>query len=210
MIRRSVIIGLLLVIAMVSRATAQQLLTKQVNLVEMTDHSGYILHGRILDCRQEADPQYANITVRTVRMAVMTNVRGGSGRVFMFHEYVERPRIRRFDKTEPAARGKTTDRKYRPGEELVLFLYRESKYGLTSPVGAQQGTFRVVRNRAGQAWAANAINNAGLFQDVAGAAQQSGMKLSAAEQGIAASGAGPVELKSFLSLVNRFASRRTK
>ncbi len=209
MIRRSVVVLMLLLAAMGARA--QEMLTRQVGLAEITDRSAFILHGRILECVQERHAQYPNITVRKVTMRVLASMRGvPPERVFTFREYVESPRMRHLGKTEAVGRSKVLDRTYRPGEEVVLFLHGESKYGLTSSVGAKQGTFRVSRNRAGQAWAANGVNNAGLFQDVSVAAQQSGLKLSAAEQALVAKNTGPAEFKTFLSLVSRLAARRAK
>lgn len=50
------------------------------------------------------------------------------------------------------------------GEELVLFLYGESRSGLTSPVGFGQGKFSVVRDKEGRAVATNAFGNRHLFE----------------------------------------------
>lgn len=35
---------------------------------------------------------------------------------------------------------------YRPGEEVVLFLHKDSSAGFTSPVGLSQGRYRIVRH----------------------------------------------------------------
>lgn len=53
-----------------------------------------------------------------------------------------------------------------------------SQYGLTSPVGLQQGRFRITRDSMGQAMAANGNENLRLFEATEQRAQARGMKLS--------------------------------
>jgi hypothetical protein len=102
--------------------------------------------------------------------------------------------------------GKYSTAEYQVGQELVLFLYPESQYGLTSPVGAGQGRFRVLRDASGGALIVNEAGNRGLFENVAASAKQSGVTLSGAEQRMLAR-PGPVELSTFLGLAKRFATR---
>ena len=39
---------------------------------------------------------------------------------------------------------------YRQGDEIVIFLYPESKVGVTSPVGGDQGLFKVMATQEGK------------------------------------------------------------
>ena len=54
---------------------------------------------------------------------------------------------------------------YVPGEDVILFLYKESEYGLTSPVGMSQGKFNFVGDGESSAsqMIVNSINNNGLL-----------------------------------------------
>jgi hypothetical protein len=210
MIRRPLIWLLFALLALGSSVTAQQLFTRQLNLAQLAERAEFIVHGRVVDARQMPHPDYPNIIVRKVTVAVLTNVRGAPVRVFTFLEYVDRPRIRRPSRGESFSPNKARDNAYRPGHEVVVFLYARSRYGLTSPVGAQQGSFRVLQDRSGRKAVVNGVNNAGVFDNVAAAAQIDAMKLSVAEQSLTTVESGPVDLKAFLALVTRFASRRAK
>ena len=75
-----------------------------------------------------------------------------------------------------------------------------SELGLSSPVGHEQGTFRIQSDAQGNKYIANGYGNAGIFSGVAGDAAQSGVTLSTSERETAAK-KGPVELDHFLKLV---------
>lgn len=64
---------------------------------------------------------------------------------------------------------------YRVGEEVVLFLTRESRLGLCSPVGLYQGKFSV-RRRGNRISVRNALYNAGLFKRVEPQAFETGTR----------------------------------
>jgi hypothetical protein len=51
---------------------------------------------------------------------------------------------------------------YAAGQKYLLFLYAPDKWGLTSPVGAVQGSFAVHAFPSGEEVAVNGINNLGL------------------------------------------------
>ena len=52
---------------------------------------------------------------------------------------------------------------FRAGDEVVLFLYRESAQGLSSPVGLGQGRFRVLKDKQGRKLALNDFGNRNLM-----------------------------------------------
>ncbi len=210
MIRRPLIWLLLALLALDSSVTAQQLFTRKLNLAQLAERAEFIVHGRVVEARQMPHPDYPNIIVRKVTVAVLTNLRGAPVRVFTFLEYVDRPLKRRSSRGESFLPNKARDNAYRPGQEVVVFLYARSRYGLTSPVGAQQGSFRVMQDRSGRKAVVNGVNNAGVFENVAAAAQSRGMKLPAAEQSLTRVESGPADLKAFLALTSRFASRRAQ
>jgi hypothetical protein len=61
--------------------------------------------------------------------------------------------------------------RYAEGEEVILFLYGESRHGLTSPVGFAQGKFSVVRDKQGQRRALNGLGNRHLFEGLSAEAK---------------------------------------
>jgi len=52
------------------------------------------------------------------------------------------------------------------GEEVLLLLYPESGAGFSTPMGLDQGRFRIVMGDDGEAAAVNGNGNEGLFDDV--------------------------------------------
>lgn len=56
---------------------------------------------------------------------------------------------------------------YQHGEEVLVFLHGDSAIGFTSPVGLQQGAFRVVSDASGSKKLINGVGNRGLFQKMA-------------------------------------------
>jgi hypothetical protein len=55
--------------------------------------------------------------------------------------------------------------RFRPGEEVILFLYGESASRLTSPVGLGQGKFTVYTDKDGRRRAVNGFGNRNLFRE---------------------------------------------
>jgi hypothetical protein len=54
--------------------------------------------------------------------------------------------------------------RFTPGERVVLFLYPESRLGLTSPVGLGQGRLSILRDKQGQDVAASPLGNRELLR----------------------------------------------
>jgi hypothetical protein len=62
--------------------------------------------------------------------------------------------------------------RFETGEDVILFLYDDSRLGLTSPVGMLQGKFRVHTDKNGEKLATNGTGNRGLFQNLSIEAQE--------------------------------------
>ncbi len=62
--------------------------------------------------------------------------------------------------------------RYREGEEVILFLYGDSRSGFTSPVGFGQGKFSVIRDKHGAHLALNAYGNRGLMERLSTRAEE--------------------------------------
>ncbi len=98
-------------------------------LLQLTQKAGYIFSGTVLSV-ERVQPKALD-EVATVRVTFRVNqaVRGVASRqVFSIREW--------------AGLWDSGDR-YRPGQQVVLFLYRPSKLGLTSPVNGNFGRFKL-------------------------------------------------------------------
>lgn len=66
----------------------------------------------------------------------------------------------------PDGRGFTGLPVYSVGEHRLLLLYPDGASGRTSPMGLDQGSFRLVHGRDGTMFAVNGRSNQGLFRDI--------------------------------------------
>lgn len=170
--------------------------SRSVNLAEMTSHAGRVVHGRVVEVREGVHPQHQHLAVTWVKVQVVEMLKGGAAREVTFMQY-----------------GNSTNHyvahlpKYSVGEEVVLFLYPESKLGLTSPVGQGQGKFAVQTDtRSGQRVLLNEHLNHALFARLDAAKAKTKLGLTAAEREAIAqprTGAG-MEVATFRSLVRKF------
>ncbi|MBL8203413.1 MAG: hypothetical protein JNM09_04230 [Blastocatellia bacterium] len=174
--------------------------SRSVNFAEMTSHAGRIVHGRVVEVRDGVHPLQEHLAVTFIKVQVVEMLKGGAAREVTFMQY-----------------GNSTNQylvhqpKYQVGEEVVLFLYPESKLGLTSPVGQGQGKF-VVRHdpRSGQRMLLNEHLNRALFARLDAARVSSKLALTTTEREAVVkpegrAGAG-VDVTTFRSLVRKFAA----
>jgi len=170
--------------------------TLPVNLAEMTANAGWVVHGRVAEVRIGRHPEYNNIQVTFITLDVIEMLKGSASRQFTFMQFSGgNGTVHNFHLPQ-----------YTVGEEVVLFLYPESRYGFTSPIGEGQGKFLVRDDpRRGQRALVNEQNNLALFENLDVAKLQSRLALSKAERGLMAQRSGAVELDSFRSLVRKLA-----
>jgi len=169
---------------------------RQVNLTELAQRAQIIVQGRVVDVRYEALPGYPNIPTVLVTLQVERLLRGSAQQRFTFRQYLP----------GPAGLPRTGKRGYLVGQRLLLFLPNPSQYGLSSPLGREQGTFSILRDQANREVVANGFNNAGLFRNVAEEASKAGASLSPEHQRLVAVRQGPVPLDDFVSLTRHLAS----
>jgi len=104
---------------------------KQVTLQRLSSSAGYIFVGRVKSVQYIAATS-GHVPSVKVRFQVEQGLRGvRSGSVLTIRQWAGL-----WDAGE----------RYRAGERLLLFLYRPSKLGLTSPVAGAQGRFVLDRN----------------------------------------------------------------
>lgn len=98
----------------------------------LTHQSGYIFAGTVVSVDRVAPKSADSLAVMRVTFRVDQAIRGvRAGQLFAIHEWT--------GLWESGTR-------YRVGEHLLLFLYRPSRLGLTSPVGGAFGRFPMDNN----------------------------------------------------------------
>lgn len=102
----------------------------QVSLEKMTRSAGKIVAGRCVGIKMGFHPQYQNVKATYVTLEVFDVLKGDVVPQLAFMQF---------------GHGRETPEtpSYKEGEEIVLFLYPESQYGFTSPVGGHQGRFEL-------------------------------------------------------------------
>jgi hypothetical protein len=95
----------------------------------LTRNSGYIFDGTVLSVEPVAETDPGSVATVQITFRVEQAIRGvRNGQVLAVREW---------------AGLWTSGDRYRPGERLLLFLYKPSKLGLTSPVGGPLGRFPI-------------------------------------------------------------------
>jgi hypothetical protein len=171
-----------------------QLMVLPVNLTYLARRADIIVQGRVTEVRYESLPGYSNIPTVEVTLNVENMVRGPAGGTYTFREILLGPQA------------KTGKQGYLVGQRLFLFLPAPSQYGLSSPIGIEQGRFRIARGPSGSETVANELGNAGLFKNVELDASKAGAQLSTQQLRMATVQRGPVALDDFVSLVKRLTS----
>jgi hypothetical protein len=177
--------------ALAAPARAQQgALTAQVDLARMVDESENVVLARVTSVVAEKHPQFQNLDTVVVTLQVIEPLKGTPGATLSFRQYV-------FD-----IHDLETKLEYRIGEEVVLMLRRPSQYGLTSPVGLEQGRFHVERDAANNRMVTNGMDNAGLFGTVNQTSPGLQARLSPAlQQLVSEHHSGPISYDQFKTLV---------
>jgi len=153
--------GLLLALMSPARAS----LVRPVNLEELARSAAKIVHGRCVDVAVETDPSLGQAVTR-VTIAVTRQVKGRDGRRLTFRVLGDR------EERADEPRSEDGVPRFRRGEELILFLYGESRSGLTSPVGFGQGKFAVRTDKRDRRLAVNARSNEGLLRNLSPGAEE--------------------------------------
>ena len=129
---------------------------KLLTLEQMVKRAEVVFVGRCLTSTEQDDPQIGQ-TVTVIEFDVVKALKGELGATHTLKQY--------------GGTGEGTSHRiagmpiYSPGEDVILFLYGESQYGLASPVGFSQGKFTFVRDEesASPPMIVNSINNNGLL-----------------------------------------------
>lgn len=162
-------------------------------LDQLSQEAATIVRGHIVSATVEPHPQFKNLTTVVIAMDVDSTLKGAPSRTLQFRQYIWDIR----DQFDAAG--------YKKGQELLLLLGPVSQYGLTSPVGLEQGRFVISRDSSGKAKAVNGAGNVGLFASVEQRARQQGVQLSPkARTLLRTSKAGPVPLDALEDAIRTF------
>lgn len=194
--RSRLLLKLLLVIAAAipNAAQAQRgALTHARALDQLTDEADVIVRGHVISANVEPHPQFSNLMTVLVSLHVEETLKGSPRESLQFRQYIWDLR----DQLDAA--------RYRKGQELLLLLGPASRYGLTSPVGLEQGRFRIQRDAKGTAVAINGRANHELFHSTEARARARGIKLSARQTALLRqTKPGPVSLPDLEGAIRLF------
>ena len=129
----------------------------QVNLAQLAERADKIFVGRCLSSESKVDPRIKKV-VTVSAFAVEEKLKG---------RLEDEITIKQYGGTTPSLSNRIAGiPEYAPGERVILFLYEESRYGLTSPVGLAQGKFVFVQDKhhPSKTMVINGLNNKGLFK----------------------------------------------
>jgi hypothetical protein len=188
---------LLAVVACLAAAPAvaqRGAITLPRNLDELTDRAQDIVRGTVVEARVEKHPELANLDTVVVTLRVRETLKGGAQGSYTFRQYIWDVR----DRYDAAG--------YRKGQEVLMLMNAPSRYGLTSPVGMQQGRFSIRRDRSGRALAMNGTGNARLFERLAAAPARAQAALSPQQASLVAKHrAGPLAVEDLTALIRAYA-----
>jgi hypothetical protein len=159
----------------------------------MAQQAQTIVRGHVASARIEPHPQFPHLRTVVVTLNTGRVLKGTAEATYTFRQFIWDAR----DAADAAG--------YRKADELLLFLNPVSQYGLTSPVGSEQGRFRIERDAQGNARARNGRGNAGLFNQVAGKANARGIALSPRAQSMMTQPAGRATLESLEDAIQALA-----
>ncbi|HVR75002.1 MAG TPA: hypothetical protein VMT52_11745 [Planctomycetota bacterium] len=193
----AIVIALFLAIA----APLGAALVLEVGFVTLERKAGSIFHGRCIAKKEVEDGNPVPFTEYTFEVlgAVkgMKDPRGKDLETITFrHAGVRTGRVRDDGTEEAPIRWGIPEHEI--GDELVLFLTRESRGGLCSPVGLSQGKFRVIK-KDGKAFVENPRGDT-LFREAGAAAFE---PLERGEAAALASAERTIELSCFLGLCRK-------
>jgi hypothetical protein len=123
-------VAFLMVLALSSHSKSMTVLP--MNLDQMAQDSGKIIHGRVVAVREEIH-ETLRIPVSIISLQTEECLKGDATGQVQFRQV--------------KGMGLPV---YRQGDEIVIFLYPESKVGVTSPVGGDQGLFKVMATKEGK------------------------------------------------------------
>lgn len=130
--------------------------SKPMNIEDLVKKSGVIIHGVVEKIESRKDEQ-AGLLVTYITINVYENFHGAATGQYTFKQYG--------GKVDGIVYSPAGSPNYNENEEVVLMLYPQSKIGMQSPVGMEQGKFSVVTDKpSGKKFVQNKTPNPNLFR----------------------------------------------
>lgn len=167
--------------------------TAQADLDQLVQGAHDIVRGQVVSVTLEPHPQFPNLQTAVITLAVTKVIKGSAGSTLTFRQL-------HWDASDDTAFASSK----RAGE-VLLFLNPVSQYGLTSPVGLEQGRFRVLRDAKGNRYVMNGRGNVGLFHQVPSKAGARGIVFSKQAREMLSNPRGQAPLETFEETVRALA-----
>jgi hypothetical protein len=164
--------------------------TAPADLDTLVHDAQTIVRGQVTSAKVEPHPQFSNLQTVVVTLTVNKMLKGEVASSITFRQYL-------WDARELPVFGG-----YKGAGEVLLFLNPVSPYGLTSPVGLEQGRFRILRDAKGNRYALNGRGNLGLFNQVESKATSRGLIFSKSVKEMLVKPSGQVPLDVFEEAVH--------
>ncbi|HIB54983.1 MAG TPA: hypothetical protein EYN18_00625 [Nitrospirales bacterium] len=177
---------------------------KLLTLGQMVEQAEIVFVGRCLTSTAQDDPQFGQ-TVTVIEFEVVEALKGQLSETHTLKQYGGTG-----ESTSHRIAGMPT---YTPGEDVILFLYGESQYGLASPVGISQGKFTFVGDddSSSPSMIVNSINNNGLLEGLGRHALMNANRLDEpkrkAIQRLVRGNRGPIPYEDFLLITKTLIGR---
>ncbi|MEE8585083.1 MAG: hypothetical protein V3T83_09555 [Acidobacteriota bacterium] len=166
---------------------------RMLNLVEMVQLSDRIFWGVCLDAQSKDDPD-TGLTMMEYTFQVQRGFKGVQAG--------ERVVFRQFQAASGRIMGIPGLPRYNKGNEWLIFLHGDSRIGLTSPVGMEQGLFRLERMQDGEVGVVNSLGNANLAYNLQTEQIQSS-GLARSDLDLLSKAPKPMPLEAFAALVDK-------
>jgi hypothetical protein len=167
--------------------------TAPIDLDDLVQRAESIVRGRIISAKIESHPQFPNLRTALITLSVTKTLKGATAPTLTFRQFYWGPAE------------DSTFAKFKGAGEVLFFLNPVSQYGLTSPVGLEQGYFRVIRDAKGNSYVVNGRGNYLLFDHIKGKASARGISFSTAVQRMLADPKNATSLERFEEAVQTLA-----
>jgi hypothetical protein len=186
--KTKVITGLALVL---STVFGLGISARTVNMADLVSSADRIFRGRCLSVKQVEPIQ--GFAVNEYSFEVIEGFKGVSpGDSIVFRQVSGKSGF---------GRGVAGMSGHKAGSDIVLFLYPDSRLGLTSPVGFDQGVFKVMATEDGRTRVMNSLENRNLGHELT--TQQTQAMGFDAQQARNLKQVGPMDLETFRGAVER-------
>ena len=161
LMRSAFLVFIAVLVALFALSPVSGLSIREANLSEMVASADRVFYGQCLSAETGTEPS-TGLQVRFYRFRVLDGLKGvGPGETLIVRQVAG------------AAGGPLSVPgmvQYQKGQRVLLFLHKDSRLGLTSPVGMNQGLFRAKRRGDGGLGFVNAVNNKNLTHNLSASA----------------------------------------